>query len=322
MEETKKGINGFTLKIIAIVTMFIDHATAIFIEGLLNKRGLNDITSTEDYISFMAKNGSLYSWDLFLRGVGRIAFPIFIFMLVQGFVHTHSKAKYALRLLIFAIVAELPFNLAFGKSIISLSYQNVIWTLLMGFLFMWFDDFIHKKEVAPWLGYIGIGFASIIMGGYLGYRLGILTYNFVPQAPIASVMLFCIGACVAVVLILLLVLNAKKTFNELSQVALSVLILSVLMWAGDLSHTDYGGFGVLAIATAYVFKDNKKKSLGLCLIPLVLASWFEIFAIFDLIIINKYNGEKGKSMKYFFYVFYPAHLLILSLTAYFMGLLC
>lgn len=321
MEETKKGINGFTLKIIAIVTMFIDHATAIFLEGLLVKRGMNNITTVEESIKFFSENAVLYNLDLFLRGIGRIAFPIFIFMLVQGFVHTHSKAKYALRLLIFALVAELPFNLAFGKNIISLSYQNVIWTLLMGFLFMWFDDFIHKKEIAPWLGYIGIGVSSIGIGAYFGMSLSNFIYSFAPVIPMDDLRLPAIGVCTLVVLALEIVLNRKKTFNELSQCALSLIVLAALMFSANYSNTDYGGFGVLAIAVAYFFREDKMKSFGFSLIPLVLASFFEVFAVIDLIVIKRYNGEKGRSMKYFFYIFYPAHLLILALIALSVGLL-
>lgn len=321
MENTKKGINGFTLKMIAIVTMFIDHATAIFIEGLLIKRGMNDISTAEESIKFFSENAGLYGWDLFLRGVGRIAFPIFIFMLVQGFVHTHNRAKYALRLLIFALVAELPFNLAFGKNIISLSYQNVIWTLLMGFLFMWFDDFIHKKEVSPWLGYIGIGVSSIAMGCYFGLALSNFYQSFIPMVEISKVFVPFAAVCTAIVLVLEIVLNRKKTFNELAQNSLSVFVLATLMFAAQLSNTDYGGFGVLAIAVAYFFREDKMKSFGLSIIPLVLASFIEIIALVDLVVIKKYNGEKGRSMKYFFYIFYPAHLLILALIALSVGLL-
>ena len=66
--------------------------------------------------------------------VGRLAFPIFAFMAVEGYFHTHSFKKYAQRMLIFALLSEIPFDLMYGGTWFYPVHQNVIWTLLIGLL--------------------------------------------------------------------------------------------------------------------------------------------------------------------------------------------
>ena len=102
------GINAFTLKMIAIVAMLIDHVGAI-----------------------------LFPWVEVLRIVGRIAFPIFAFTLVEGFFHTRDVKKYMLRLGILALVSEIPFDLAFFGVPFAFIHQNVFFTLFLGILMLY-----------------------------------------------------------------------------------------------------------------------------------------------------------------------------------------
>lgn len=69
---------------------------------------------------------------LWLTCVGRLAFPIFAFMLVEGYYHTHNVKKYMLRLLVFAAVSEIPFDLMVSGRVLYPFHQNVMWTLLLG----------------------------------------------------------------------------------------------------------------------------------------------------------------------------------------------
>lgn len=305
----KKGIDGFTLKIIAIVTMFIDHTAAVFLERFLAQ-------NTDDHPLY----GAVEVIDVVMRCIGRIAFPIFIFCMVQGFTYTHSKAKYAIRLGLFALISEVPFGLAFSDSVFSMKYQNVFFTLFLGYLFMWFTDYVCKKIVKPWLGYLGILTSALVLGAYLSaVAIGITQSYSERTVEYGSAVIFFLGNALLVI-ILEIVFCLKKPFLTLTQVSLSLTILGLLMWAADLLRTDYGAFGVLAIATAYFFRKNKHKSFGFMLIPLIIASVVEIIAVVDLVLIKDYNGEKGKSMKYFFYAFYPAHLLIIAFIAMLIGL--
>lgn len=103
------AMNSFVLKIIAVLSMVIDHVGAIFFP---------------QYVIF--------------RVVGRIAFPIFAYTLVEGFMYTHDLRKYIFRMSILALISEIPFDLAnFGK-ILEFSHQNVFFTLTLGLVMLYF----------------------------------------------------------------------------------------------------------------------------------------------------------------------------------------
>lgn len=112
-------LNGFHLKLIAICTMFIDHL-----------------------------GYTLFPGDLWLRCVGRVAFPIFCFLIAEGCVYTHDRRKYALRLLAFALLSEIPFNLMNSGAVWDSYHQNVLWTLLTGALVCWLIDWALKNRRA------------------------------------------------------------------------------------------------------------------------------------------------------------------------------
>jgi hypothetical protein len=111
-------MSGATLKWIAIITMIIDHIGAIFFQEL----GL-------------------------LRIIGRLAFPIFAFLITEGYRYTRNIKKYAIRLGIFALVSEIPFNLAFYRNPWDISHQNVFFTLVLGLLCIWiYEEWKDKNR--------------------------------------------------------------------------------------------------------------------------------------------------------------------------------
>jgi len=77
---------------------------------------------------------TLLSSQMWLTHVGRLAFPIFAFLAVEGYFHTRSFKRYALRMLLFAVLSEVPFDLMYGGTAFYPVHQNVIWTLLLGLL--------------------------------------------------------------------------------------------------------------------------------------------------------------------------------------------
>lgn len=127
-------MNVFILKIIALISMIIDHYGAIF-----------------------NNNINLY------RVIGRIAFPIYCFLLVEGYIHTSDVKKYLKRLLIFAFISEIPFDLAFyGK--IELLHQNIFFTLSIGLIAMYLLDKQEEKYVFNnIIVYIGACFIALIL---------------------------------------------------------------------------------------------------------------------------------------------------------------
>ena len=107
MNEKSLPLNSLHLKLLAMVTMLIDH------------------------MGF-----TLFPYALWMRCVGRLAFPIFCFLVAEGCAHTHDKKRYAARLLVFAVLSEPAFDLMHGVWF-TMDYQNVLWTLLLGALVCW-----------------------------------------------------------------------------------------------------------------------------------------------------------------------------------------
>ena len=115
-----------------------------------------------------------------LTCVGRIAFPIFAFMAVEGYFHTHNLKKYLLRMLIFAVISEVPFDLMYGGTWFYPVHQNVIWTLMMGLAGIHLMETVRKKKRT--FVYILVSAIIVILGGLLGtlsmvdyYGIGVLT---------------------------------------------------------------------------------------------------------------------------------------------------
>ena len=129
------------LKLVAVFTMFLDHAAS----GIL-----------EYYLQYVPLNNDV--WELLyrinsdLRVIGRIAFPLFCFLLIHGFIHTHSRLKYAGNLLLFALLSELPFDFLFYDGI-DFAHQNVFWTLLIGLLMIWALEAVNQTNIKMILKY-------------------------------------------------------------------------------------------------------------------------------------------------------------------------
>lgn len=146
----KKGLSSSTLKIIAIVAMLIDHIGAVLLTRIMMQRGLGEIAlmDMETQFAWLGANGGLYYFTMLIRlTVGRIAFPIFCFLLTEGFTRTRDVRKYAVRLGLFALISEIPFDLATSGVILEFRHQNVFFTLFLGLLVM---IGISKVEKQSW----------------------------------------------------------------------------------------------------------------------------------------------------------------------------
>ncbi len=119
--------------------MIIDHIGSIIfsfrgiIKPYLNEDGLFFIT---DDMLFLIRNAMQIK--NICNIIGYIAFPIFAFLIVQGFLHTRSKEKYMLRLGIFALISEIPFDIAHFQTTMCFKLQNVMFTLLIVFVTIYF----------------------------------------------------------------------------------------------------------------------------------------------------------------------------------------
>lgn len=241
-EKVKFGLSGAAIKKIAILSMLIDHIGAgVLARYMIIRRIPFDVTEESGL-------GFLYC---LMRWIGRIAFPIFCFLLVEGFEHTGNRIKYAQRLFAFCLISEIPFDLLFSGDILEFHYQNVFFTLFIGLLFM------------------------------------------------------CASRAAAL-----------RAWNGVWKAFFCFLALLTGMYLADFLHTDYGAKGVLAIALLYLFRRNRAMQLAA---GCVAFSW-ELPAPAAFLPIAFYNGARGRQIKYFFYIFYPAHLLLLYLVCAALGL--
>jgi len=109
---------------------------------------------------------SLFPYMEWMTCVGRIAFPIFAFMIVEGYFHTKNIKKYLLRLLIFAVISEVPFDLLYGSMLIYPYHQNVMWTLMLGLLGILAIETVKKKQKL-WLTIltsVGVVLGGLVVG--------------------------------------------------------------------------------------------------------------------------------------------------------------
>lgn len=202
---------------------------------------------------------------LWMTCVGRLAFPIFAFLVAEGFVRTRSRARYARRLLIFAIVSEAPFDLLAAGRPVYPFHQNVLWTFLVALGCMQLLEWA-KADSRPAARLVVS--AGAVLGGFL---------------------------------------------------------------AGTAFMMDYFGPGVWTVLVFYFFRgDGWRQRLGQLLCLLFLNGWLlagqtvllgglalpiQAFAVLALPFIWLYRGRQGphgRAVRWLFYGFYPAHLLVLA----------
>ena len=155
----RRGLSGSVLKWVAILTMLIDHVAVVIIYGWARYRH-----------AWGAGIESLRFYYV-LRSIGRLGFPLFCFLLVEGFRHTRSRLKYILRLLVFALISELCFDKAFNSGWIDRSGQNVFCTLALGLLAMVLWDWLtlgNSPDCPPWRGLAAIT-GAIALGAAAHY---------------------------------------------------------------------------------------------------------------------------------------------------------
>ena len=144
-------ISAMTLHILAMLLMLCDHLWARIVPG-----------------------------NQWLTCLGRLAFPIFAFMIVEGYFHTGNLRRYVLRLFVFALLSEIPFNLMYSSSVVYPFHQNVIWTLLMGLGCIHLNELVAKRGKL-WLRIL-VGVITVSAGWLFGtlamvdyYGVGVVT---------------------------------------------------------------------------------------------------------------------------------------------------
>lgn len=263
-----KGLSTSFIKTIALICMFIDHFAASVLLGLMSDMSHPIMVELGE---FLGTGGAFETYQIVavvyrcMRNIGRISFPVYCFFIVEGFLRTRSKKKYARRLAVCALLSELPFDLALFGKVLYLGHQNVFFTLLLGMLAIWvIDTFMDKKD---WK-------------------------------------------------------NGKK-------IILSTLCAFGFYFAAELMFTDYSSYGVTAIVLMYFVRRVAEKNtkfwppivFAAGTAVLCLLSLGEAWAFMALPLFFFYQGKKGWNAKWFFYLFYPVHLLALAVLALCLGVM-
>ncbi len=224
-------MTGFVLKFIAMCSMVLDHIKYA-------------VPATNNFIT---------------QYFGRLAFPIFAFLISEGMIHTKSRKKYILRMFIFACISQVPFLLFRG--LVSQGFVlNVMFTFLFAIIGITIFDYFDITKEFP-------NFLKFIMTAL---------------------------------------------------VAISILLMTLAV------RMDYGWYGIATVWLFYVLKDKKiLRTIGYIILVILYyfsryigfinkMDWISLaFASLPAIIILFYNGKQGRKLKYFFYLFYPVHMLVL-----------
>lgn len=228
-------LSGNALKILAAVSMTVDHVGYIFFPTVM-----------------------------FLRYIGRLALPVFMFMIAEGCHHTRSRLRYFLTVLALAVLCQGVYTLAQGD-----------WFLCVPVSFSLAIPLVYGMQA----------WKRAVFGGRKWAALG------------WSVLL-----CAAVA--------GVYRFNQLMKM-------------------DYGFWGCMLPVSASLFRQCENApqwlrrmdrnlthvlTMGLCMVPLALemGAW-QRWSFLAIPLLMLYSGKRGKwKMKYFFYIFYPAHMAILQ----------
>lgn len=179
-----------------------------------------------------------------LTCVGRLAFPIFAFLIVEGYFHTRDLKKYVLRLLVFALVSEIPFNLVVGGGVLYPFHQNVLWTFLMSLGLIRWNESVKQRSHAV---RVTVAVASVLAGCVAG----LITFTDYLHGGILTVLAFYF-------------FRERNWVNRVLQLTwLAIINLEIL---GGLSYeiTLFGaefffprqGFALLALIPIWLYRGN------------------------------------------------------------------
>lgn len=253
-------MTALILKVIACITMLIDH------------------------IGYCTPGAT---W---MRIIGRLAFPIYVFLLTEGYCHTSNRLRYGLRLLLFAVLAQVPFGLMVVKDPFY-PEGSVMVTLLLSYLSVWLIDTFRGRKLLcllSWMLVLGLCYVMHLEWipcdyGARGVLLALAFYWLYPWT---------------------------KQGNRIFR--------SLVLLAAAFCAVFYQQIWVYTRVLLNMIQ-GKPYLVG------ELSSWtcLQAFSLLSIPLILMYNGKRGwapeskagrKAMQYAFYAFYPIHMLILYFT--------
>lgn len=249
-------MTSFVLKIIAMIIMIIDHSGDVFYPILGNK-------------------------TLYFNAIGRIAFPLFCFMLVEGYTHTSNLKKYILRLFIASIISQIPFQILIVNIMHSKPFSiNVLFTLMFGLFSLYIWDFkLYNKDAIC--------------------KDESKTHSFTIKDIFVWIL--------KLLLIATLITISTLANFDYGQTGILLILAIYLLFKNHKLLFLIASIGLSIFNYREAIKDA----------PIWGAVFVITASIIPFILMLLYNGKKGKNTKYGLYAIYPIHLILLELIYYF-----
>ena len=263
-KRRKLSLDAFTLKIIAITSMAVHHTLMV----------LWEIIPMSVHIPLG-----------FTRG---ITFPIMAFFVVEGFRRTSRISRYFFRLIIFALIAQIPYMIAF--EIVQL---NIIFTIALGlFCLFLFDKLFVKKD-------IGMKILFVLI-----FLFFLVTSNFYLEGGFAT-------------LLMIFLFHIIK--NEMSRRTIPLILWGGLMAFGYILTR--AALTIDGVTEELFMLPQKSGILGYEFMMMTQTIVVPIGAFLIIPLLRAYNGKLGRRAKYLFYSFYPLHFVVLILIALALGVI-
>lgn len=291
-------MSGFIFKLIAILAMLIDH--------------------TGHYLQIKGSQLLNYETLNYMRAIGRIALPIFVFFIVVGYKHTSNAEKYIGRMHLFALISQIPFTIAFYiGNVYPQNFDNFIdyninsLIFLIPMLILYFI-YISKYKLNASFIYVALAWVLVPIMWYFNnyyiliadelnifYELGIglISFKIIDEIRIK--------------------LRTKELDikNIINLILMAIFLGMGIIYIGSRANYEYSAIYLMIML--FAFNGNKYiESLAIGVWGYYMYGYdllFFIPVIITAIILLFYNGKKGKNIKYAFYAFYPLHLILFSI---------
>jgi len=215
-----------------------------------------------------------------MYAAGGLTFPIMAYFVVEGYRHTSNLKKYILRLLLFGAIS-IPFHvLTFGYFGL-----NIMFTIILGIVSILLYD---KIKIRPLFWVV-----------------------FVVIALLTTIPIFFDWAIIGVIVVLLTHIIRKETTRRI--------VPAIVAGAFMLVFSFLGFLGTMWLANNPYMQMDMMGMPGYDSTLMLVSMVFVVGCVAAAFLLKNFNGERGKRMKWLFYAFYPLHLAILGLVAYFMG---
>ena len=280
----------FAIKLLALVTMVIDHS-AYYLYG-----------------SSLIGHGLYFA----MRTAGRIAFPLYAFLLVNGFEKTSDRGKYLSRLVLFAAVSQLPYTVVF-------SYENYSLSAVSGFALLWPWYVVVPAALAVcavWYFCVRRDASVISLAAAFALAVVKLSAGGVCLLGLETNVFYTLAVSLAGMSVLAMLANRPANIGQ----TLACLAAFIICALCILPHSDYGWYGFALMMLLWMSRRSKPMQAAVLLLwsyaeyAVYIHNWaYFAAAALAVIPVLLYNGRRGRPVKLFFYMIYPLHLAVFGM---------